>query len=70
MAKTREFVEKVLAKGEPWTDPDFLPEYKSLYNLDLDFEADGSKFRKCDWKRATEIYSKPVIFSQNSTQIR
>ena len=59
----REFVEKVIAKKEPWTDPDFPPEYSSLYDLDLDFETDGTKFRKCSWKRATELYTNPVMFS-------
>ena len=58
----REFVQKVVEKGEPWIDPDFQIEYSSLYDLDLDFEADGTKFRKCSWKRASEIYKDPYVF--------
>ena len=58
----REFVDKIIAKGEPYNDPEFPLEYSSLYNIDIDFEADGTKFRKCSWKRASEIYTDPYVF--------
>ena len=30
------FADRIIAKGEPWTDPDFPPETSSLYNTEID----------------------------------
>ena len=62
LARMRQFVEKAIDKGDPYKDPEFPAEYSSLYNIDIDFESDGTKFRKCSWKRASEIYEDPYIF--------
>lgn len=29
-AEAKAFVDEIIAKGEPWTDPDFPPEFSSL----------------------------------------
>ena len=56
-------MEKIEAKGEPWTDPEFPPEYRSLYDVDLDFDVIGTKFSKCSWKRVSNIYKNPKMFN-------
>ena len=33
-AKLREFVERTLKAGEPFTDPSFMPETESIYDKD------------------------------------
>ena len=34
-------VEEIIAKGKPWTDPDFPPEIKSLYDPKIDQVDEG-----------------------------
>jgi len=35
-ANMERFVQETIAIGKPWTDPEFPPETKSLYNPELD----------------------------------
>lgn len=37
-------VEEIIAKGKPWTDPDFPPEVKSLYDPNID-QVDESVYK-------------------------
>lgn len=55
------FVQATIAKGKPWTDPDFPPTKKSLYDPELD-EVDAEAYNKIAWKRASEIYQPAYIF--------
>ena len=51
----RNFVDSIIAKGEPWTDPDFRPERSSLYDPQHDL-CDHSLFSGCKWERITKIF--------------
>ena len=62
--KAREFVEDIIAQGEPWTDLNFPPEPISLYDREID-TGDISKFRNLKWMRATEIYDEPKVFDDD-----
>ena len=53
---------QIIQKGQPWTDKDFPPEQKSLYNPQIDLEADPSTYNKFTWKRASDIYKPCSIF--------
>ena len=46
---------RVIGEGKPWTDPDFQPNMKSLFNPSID-EGDASLYRSLAWKRAKDIY--------------
>ena len=60
--KLVETAQSLIAKGKPWKDTEFALEYESLYNYNLDHEADGAPFRQCTWKRASEIFKAPRVF--------
>ena len=53
---------RVIGEGKPWTDPDFQPNMKSLFNPSID-EGDASLYRSLAWKRAKDIYKQPKVFS-------
>ena len=55
-------VKEIIAKGRPWTDPDFPPEQKSLYNPQIDTEVDTNTYNSFKWRRAIEIYPNALIF--------
>ena len=55
------FVQETIARGRPWTDPDFPPEKKSLYDPAID-TVDQKAFNSFTWKRASEIYNPVHIF--------
>jgi len=57
-----DFVQRTIAAGEPWIDPVFPPVFASLAKDDRLCD-DMSKFRKIEWKRMTEIYQDPVMYS-------
>lgn len=59
----RSFVIEIIERGEPWTDPDFPPELKSLFDSAID-KGDSSKFASYDWKRAPECYDTPHVFDK------
>lgn len=59
--KMEKFLAQVIQGGTPWTDPEFPPELKSLYNSKID-KVDQAKFKAYGWKRMTEIYDKPSVF--------
>ena len=42
--RIEKFVQSVIKEGKPWTDPDFPPEMKSLFNPKLD-EGSMSKYK-------------------------
>lgn len=46
----------MIADGKPWTDPDFPPEKKSLYDPRIDKSADRKAFDSYSWKRIKDIY--------------
>ena len=53
----------VIESGEKWVDEEFPPMFGSLYDQANDFQrTKADKFKKLDWKRASEIYSDPVVF--------
>jgi len=61
-----DFVQGVIDKGQPWTDPDFPPETKSLYDPEIDVLIDTAKradFDAYEWKRASEIFDNVMLFS-------
>ena len=47
----------VIAEGKPWTDKDFPPESKSLFDPRVD-NGDASQFTQ-EWKRISEVYKNP-----------
>jgi len=55
------FVEETIAKGQPWTDPDFRPDESSLYDPNVD-SIDEASWQRFTWKRGGEIYSPAFIF--------
>ena len=54
-------VQKTIALGKPWTDPDFPPERSSLYDPAID-KVDRAAFDSYSWKRASEIYKPVYVF--------
>ena len=63
--KTKEmemFVEKTIALGKPWTDPDFPPERSSLYDANIDTDIDTRAFNSFKWKRASELFTPIYVF--------
>ena len=61
-AEMEQFVQKTIALGKPWTDPDFKPERSSLYDPMIDTEVDRKTFNSYEWKRASAIYNPVYIF--------
>jgi len=57
------FVQETIAKGRPWTDPDFPPERSSLYDPNIDNEVDVQMFNSFKWKRANEIFNPVAVFT-------
>ena len=54
---------EIIQMGKPWTDPEFSPDRKSLYNPQIDTDVeDTSKFNNLTWKRASEIFNPLYIF--------
>ena len=60
-AKIEKFVMDIIQKGQPWTDPDFPPALRSLYDPNLD-EGDINKYKSFEWKRFKEIAKSPAMF--------
>ena len=56
------FVQATIAKGKPWTDPDFPPNQSSLYDPAIDNEVDVDTYNSFSWKRASEIFKPAYIF--------
>ena len=56
-----QFVQTTIARGRPWTDPDFPPTQASLYDADID-EVDEAMYKSFSWKRASEIFNPVYIF--------
>lgn len=59
--QVEDMVAKVISEGKPWTDKDFPPEAKSLYDPNVD-KGDASQFN-LKWKRISEVYKTPQVFS-------
>ena len=55
-------VQETIAKGKPWTDPDFPPMQKSLYDPSIDNKVDVTFYNSLSWKRASQIYKPVYIF--------
>ena len=54
---------EIIQLGKPWTDAEFPPERKSLYDPKIDTEVDDPrKFNNLTWKRASEIFNPVYIF--------
>ena len=60
-AEMARFVWAKIAEGRPYTDPDFPPEVKSLYDPQID-DVDEATYKSFSWKRASEIYDPAYIF--------
>jgi hypothetical protein len=56
------FVQEIIEKGEKWTDPEFPPQMSSLINRHHD-NGDFMSMRRIEWKRATDIFEEPKIFT-------
>ena len=61
-AAMEKMVQQVIAKGKPWTDPDFPPDLSSIYHRRIDTQCDQGAFNKLSWKRASEIYKPVYVF--------
>ena len=57
----RRFVDQVIARGQPWTDPEFKPDITSLFDPAND-EGSIGDFNKYAWKRLSEIYTHGNVF--------
>ena len=55
-------IEQIILEGKPWTDPDFPPQLSSIYNTSRDKYYDRNLFDSLEWRRASDIYSRPVVF--------
>ena len=62
MVQIKRFVQDTIAKGKPWTDDDFPPERKSLYDPKIDTDIDAHTFNSFKWKRASEIFNPIDVF--------
>ena len=58
-SELEKLADEIIAAGQPWTDPDFGPEPKSLVDPAHD-KAD--KIKDLNWKRASEVYPNQSIF--------
>lgn len=56
-----DFVQVVIEAGDKWTDPNFPPTQKSLFDKKLD-HGDPSRFEGIEWIRATDLYDNPKLF--------
>ena len=61
LAMERQMYE-IIQMGKPWTDPEFPPERKSLYDRTIDKEADPKTYNAFTWKRASAIFNPIYIF--------
>ena len=61
-----DFVREIIAKGEPWTDPDLPPVFESLFKEGSADEAENYR-DKIEWKRISEITESPKIFIDGIT---
>ena len=59
----RAFVSETIRKAKPWTDPDFPPNLKSLYDCAVD-QVECRRFASYEWKRASVCYDKPHVFEK------
>jgi calpain-15 len=48
-------VDAIIAKGQPYTDPDFLPNHTSI--------GKHAKAAQITWKRISEIFKTPEVFA-------
>ena len=55
------FVWETIAKNKPWTDPDFPPMAKSLYDPQID-QVDEDLYKSFSWKRASQLYKPVYVF--------
>lgn len=65
MEAAQKTVDAAIAAGTAWTDPEFPPEAKSLFDPINDAKARKEKYDGIVWRRASEIYTEPVIFSDD-----
>ena len=56
-----DFVQEVIIADEKWTDPNFPPNFNSLFDVKLD-KGDPSRFEKIEWIRASELFEDPKLF--------
>jgi len=63
LADVKLFVDTIINRGQPWTDPDFKPDITSLFDPNID-EGNIADYNKYTWKRISEIYNRPNIFVQ------
>ena len=54
-------VDEIIEAGQPWTDPDFPPEKKSLVNED-DSAEQRDKMLSIKWMRASELMPDAEVF--------
>ena len=54
--------EDIIHQGKPYTDPDFPPTRDSIYDeFDFTVDADIKFYQTLKWKRASQLFKKPVI---------
>jgi hypothetical protein len=58
--QTTDFVSKIIEKGEPWTDPDFPPNFSSLASPDSDIN--HALYKTLRWERLSTLYPQAVVF--------
>jgi len=58
-------VSEKIAAGQPWTDPDFPPSDKILFDPVNDKKDRAIKYEGIEFRRANEIYTEPTLFSDD-----
>lgn len=58
MVDAKKFVEEIISKGEPWTDPDFPPTAESLIGKGRKPHKLGYKLEGIvkEWKRCPDVF--------------
>ena len=65
-------VSSLIAKGQPWTDPDFPPQQISLYDTryDLLSASEASFYDSLEWRRASEIYKNATMLKGKKLDVK
>jgi len=71
MVDAKKFVEDIISKGEPWTDPDFTPTLESVIGTGIRKPKNfGFKLDEVvkQWRRCSEVFKDAVVFNESFSE--